>query len=63
MECQKCGFINLWKSSLELENAKDLVTLRTLHKYLTSGMQRLQELEISMMLAIRGIYRFVLNFI
>ena len=31
-----------WKSSLELENGKDLVTLRTFHGYLTSGMQKVQ---------------------
>ena len=42
MKCVQCGFAHIWKSSLELGYGKNIVTLRTFHAYLTSGMQKVQ---------------------
>lgn len=36
--CDQCQFKSVWKSSLELSNGKNLVTLRMFHGYITSGM-------------------------
>ena len=40
VECAECKFKYQWKSSLQLNDGKDFVTLKLLHGYFVSGMQK-----------------------
>jgi hypothetical protein len=40
VECPECRFSNIWRSSPHFYNGKDLVTLKLLHGFFVSGMQK-----------------------